>query len=220
MGNMLKGLAEKEGSSIDKLTDTSVADTDYAFGGSLFGEDEVDGENVAGWDSLKFNTLWYNYPSKQIEHLGKNKKDIYENHCAINVSEALYQSGIRYAGNCTAQSCPNGGGHIIRATDLKIKIDASTKNVKTIIRTSLKGSTYESFVKGKTGIIYFEDYWHRPTDAEGVRTGDHIDLWDGNETASDGAFWTWVRQTFPQLAERYNSSDLSKSKIVIFWEIK
>jgi hypothetical protein len=48
----------------------------------------------------------------------------------------------------------------------------------------------------------------------------HRYLMDGNEKASDGAFWTWVRQTFPQLAERYNSSDLSKSKIVIVWEIK
>lgn len=84
----------------------------------------------------------------------------------------------------------------------------------------LKGFNYISYVKGKTGIIYFEDYWQRA--GEQGRTGDHIDLINARGTmASIGAFRTWLRTTFPNFSENWaDMSDLKRSKKVIFWEVK
>jgi hypothetical protein len=90
----------------------------------------------------------------------------------------------------------------------------------------LTGATYEEAVKGKTGIIFFGDYWHRDTDKKGERTGDHIDLWNTNTLGSmtgvgGRTFRTWFRRTFPTFTEHVlSASDLTKSKVVIFWEIK
>jgi hypothetical protein len=72
----------------------------------------------------------------------------------------------------------------------------------------------------KKGIVYFEDYWARSTDTPPNRTGDHIDLWDGNELAGSTWIGTRLRLIFPWIAERFGTSDLRKSKKVIFWEIK
>jgi hypothetical protein len=79
------------------------------------------------------------------------------------------------------------------------------------------------YVKGKTGIIYFQDYWPRPGESRdhGPRTGDHIDLWNKNELASLGLIQSWLRRNFPGRAERwFDRSDYAKSIKIIFWEIK
>ena len=175
----------------------------------------------ATWKTITFKTLWENYPSSTVEHLDKNNNDIYEHHCAIHLSESLFQSGIEFIGDCSKYSCPNGRStHILLATSLSVKINVQTNGIKNILRKDLTGATYEAYVKDKTGIIYFENYWKRPQETDEKRSGDHIDLWNKNELASNGVLKTWLRQAFPSVAERLGSSDLTKSKNVIFWEIK
>jgi len=100
------------------------------------------------------------------------------------------------------------------------------KKVGTSAPKILTGPTYEEAVKGKTDIIFFQDYWHRDSDAKDVRTGDHIDLWNTNTLGSmtgfgGRTFRTWFGRNFPTFTERaLSASDLTKSKVVIFWEIK
>lgn len=129
--------------------------------------------------SLKFDDLWKNYPSK-VEHLDKNKKDIYDNHCAIKVSDALEKSGIKlkkYKGS----TCDNDGNnkkHALKAEDLANWL--KKQKIKGLGDPEVyDGSNYLDKIKGRTGIVYFEDYWPRPGESRdhGPRTGDHIDLW-------------------------------------------
>jgi Type VI secretion system (T6SS), amidase effector protein 4 len=96
------------------------------------------------------------------------------------------------------------------------KIDGMSKGV------SLTGANYLDYVKGKTGIIYFEDYAPRPGESRdyGPRTGDHIDLWNKNELGSLGLPLSWLRRNVPGIFEHFERSDYEKSKRVIFWEIK
>lgn len=68
--------------------------------------------------------------------------------------------------------------------------------------------------------VYFEHYWQRPKEKGTTRTGNHIDLWDGNELAGSTWIGTRFRLIFPWIAERFGTSDLRKSDQVIFWEIK
>lgn len=175
---------------------------------------------------LSFTELWDAYPSDALLHINaKTGENIFNDSCAINVSAALYLCGIRlrsYRGTkCWACPTPdeNGKGiHAIRAQELAdyLKTRPFADCPKPI---ELTGESYEEKVSGKTGIIFFQDYWLR--DGERTRSGDHIDLWNENKLASLGWLYTWTRRTFPQLSEDLLSmSDLRKSKVVIFWEIK
>ncbi|MGN7876261.1 T6SS effector amidase Tae4 family protein [Roseateles sp. 22389] len=59
---------------------------------------------------------------------------------------------------------------------------------------TITGENWEKRIKGRTGIVYFADYWTRGN--EKVSTGDHIDLWNGSRlTASglEGAAVTFLR---------------------------
>ncbi|AIN18677.1 hypothetical protein CH54_3326 [Yersinia rochesterensis] len=178
--------------------------------------------------SVYFDELWSAYPSSTIKHIDpKSKDDIFSDHCAINVSQALYQCGIlmkSFKGarcwNCPTPDSTGKGIHAIRAQELsdylksqKILPFAGGKKP-----LELTGKTYEDAVSDKTGLIFFQDYWLRS--GEKSPTGDHIDLWKNNKLASLGWLSTWARRTFPQASESYLSmSDLRKSTKVLFWEI-
>jgi hypothetical protein len=170
----------------------------------------------SNWNNLSFDNLWENYPSSSILHIDPSTgKDVFEDHCAINVSEALEKSGInlKLLGGTKCWNCSGSGNHLIRAQELADAISLNIKPVK------LKGENFESYVKGRTGIIFFQDYWQRNNQIG--RTGDHIDLWNKNELASVGFFLSWLRLTFPETSENFlDMSDLRISKSVWFWEIK
>jgi hypothetical protein len=185
--------------------------------------------------SVYFDELWSAYPSNRLKHLDpKTKKEAFADHCAINVSDALYQCGIllkSFKGtrcwhcvtankSATPDKSSGKGIHVIRAQELSDYL----KNQKALPFAGgkkvqkLTGKTYEEAVSGKTGILFFKDYWLRS--GEQSPTGDHIDLWKKDTLASLGWFSTWTRRTFPQMSENYLSmSDLRKSTDVLFWEI-
>ena len=82
-------------------------------------------------------------------------------------------------------------------------------------------ANFEKMLDGKTGIIFFKDYWFRSGQTQ--RTGDHIDLWNENELASLGYLLTQSRLTFAEqfeVSSLVDWSDYHKSTQVLFWEIK
>jgi RHS repeat-associated protein len=172
---------------------------------------------------VKFNNLWEKYPGHHIDHKNpKTDKEQYDNQCAIELSESLLKNGVslkNFSGG-TCSNCSVEQKHALVAQQLatfllnKIKFSGTEP-------VYLTGKNYEDYVDGKTGIIFFKDYWHRDSDAKGGRTGDHIDLWNKNELGSVGWGMTWLRQSLPTVTEYLlRTSDLTKSKQVIFWEIK
>ncbi|MBL7128697.1 MAG: hypothetical protein ISS16_06895 [Ignavibacteria bacterium] len=169
---------------------------------------------------IQFKDLWKNYPTEKIIHINPStKEDTFDSHCAINVSEALFKSGIglkSFKGQRCWNKCPSGKNvHAIRAQELanwlKTVPFKGCPNPK-----QYSGKNYEVNVEDKKGIIFFQDYWQRPNESGETRTGDHIDLWNKNELASIGLFLTWIRSIFP---DWFGMSDLNKSKTVLFWEI-
>lgn len=181
---------------------------------------------IVSHTTIKFEKLWDNYPSDSIKHTdSKTGKDVFDDHCAINVSQSLYSCGVllkSFKGTkcwaCPSKDSSGKGIHVIRAQELASYL--STRPFAGCPAPQhLTGSTYEAAVKGKTGIIFFKDYWQRS--GESGRTGDHIDLWRESKLASIGGALTFIRQTFPGIAENYlDMSDLRRSSEVLFWEIE
>ncbi len=176
-------------------------------------------------DTIPIRDLISNFPNSwfsEIEHPdSKTGKDCFGIHCAINMSEAIIESGqdlINYSG-VTCWNCKDKNGkHALRAEELAIWLETHPSEVGAEA-VELTGANYEDYVQDKVGIIFFKDYWQR--DGESGRTGDHIDIWNKNELESIGVISTWMRRTFPNFSENYlDMSDLRKSKKVLFWELK
>lgn len=171
---------------------------------------------------VTFKELWDNYPGKEKEYK-HNAKNI-EDYCAIKVSIALVKSGIKLKGSFKGTfcwGCPEGGIHAIRAQELadwlKKRPFAGCPQVEV-----LKGKEFRKKLDGRTGIVFFQDYWQRSSDSGDNRTGDHIDLWDGrgmDKLASQGALGNFFGNTLGAYWDGVYS-DKNKSKEVWFWEIK
>lgn len=175
--------------------------------------------------TIKFADLWRNYPSDSIKHPdAQTGKDAFDDHCAINLSQSLYSCGVllkSFKGTkcwaCPSNDSSGKGIHAIRAQELATYL-GTRPFAGCPAPQRFTGSTYEAAVKGKTGIIFFQDYWQRQ--GESGRTGDHIDLWRESKLASIGGALTFIRQTFPSIAENYlEMSDLRRASEVLFWEI-
>jgi hypothetical protein len=109
----------------------------------------------------------------------------------------------------------HSAGHVLRAEELANAL--TDRNVPGVgKRQNLEAKGYASKIAGKTGIIFFKDYWMRDRDRDGVPTGDHIDLWQGRRMTSR-ASWLRVQLgiVMPGMWE-----DLEKAKCVYFWEVK
>jgi hypothetical protein len=175
---------------------------------------------------ISFSKLWDNYDNIKGTHLLNENKEDFSNYCAINLSHALLNTGI-ILNNFKGVKCwgckniKNNKKHAIRAQELANWLKNDSSNINGIEEpVFLTGNNFENFIDGKKGIIFFKDYWQRDSDIGTNRSGDHIDLWDGNELAGSTWFWTRFRLNLPWVAERFGSSDLSRSSEVIFWEIK
>lgn len=184
---------------------------------------------------VKFAQLWAAYPDSSIKHIDTTThKDVFSDHCAINVSQALLTCDIKlktFTGtrcwNCpTPDSSTQKGVHAIRAQELSDYL--MTRPFPGCPQpVVLSGENFEKNITGKTGIIFFKDYWLRGS--EKVPTGDHIDLWNKNELAGSGSISTFLRLTFPDFTETITSffageegrvTSLFKAKQVLFWEMK
>lgn len=149
---------------------------------------------------INFDKLWSLYPKITIKHINKNGIDEFNDHCAINVSDALINSGvslINFNGAKCYAKCPLGNNlHAIRAEELAKWISKNSKKINTSKYFELDGDNFLVSVKDKRGIIFFKDYWQRKGEDNQIRTGDHISLWDRGEMAGQSALITYLRLTW------------------------
>ena len=85
----------------------------------------------------------------------------------------------------------------------------------------ITGSNWQVKIKGRTGIVFFKDYWTRT--GERSPSGDHIDLWKGSKLTATGVLSqaeTFMRFTIGFSSVLYMYSDLGKSTQILFREIK
>lgn len=168
-------------------------------------------------DGVWFEDLWKNYT--KVDHLNKNGAQCFNNQCAIRVSHALIKSGIQ-PGGVKCWSCSLGMRHSIRATELAEWLVGAASDIKGISKPAFyTGDNYFQHIRGKQGIVYFENYWARNGEVS-TRTGDHIDLWWGKTMKASGSIITWGQRNIPWITEPLGRSNLQKAERVIFWEVR
>ncbi len=175
----------------------------------------------------QFEILTDNFPTSKgckVYHSYKKELDVFKGvHCAINLSEALLGSGYELPcvkgsmcwGECSTRKHRK---HIVNASVLGAFFLKKYRD-KVV---ELKGANYYKYVKGKKGIIYFENYWTKKEDRKGYPSGDHIDLWDGKKLLAYGGFGTWVRNHSNYTIEHGGAgpSPLQKAEKVYFIELR
>ena len=165
---------------------------------------------------VTFKQLWNSYPSDDSPCRTSGKSN-FSNQCAIRVGVALVGSGVKTTDLPGVKHCwhhPKSDGHVLRAQELAAGL--ARKRISGIgTGKTLTAKDFKSRIAGKTGIIFFKDYWQRSTDAEGRPTGDHIDLWNGSRLTG---LSSWFRVQWGIVMPGY-WSDLEKAKAITFWEV-
>lgn len=177
---------------------------------------------LPGVQPIKFATLWANYPdSHPCVTAQGNDPPGYSNQCAIKVSYALEKSGASLD-SFSGALCPNGSARSNRWAARAAELAAWLKKRPFCgcpYPKKVTGEDYEATIKGRTGIIYYKDYWLR--EGEKLPTGDHIDLWNGSRLTASGFAGTLA--TFLRFSVGIQSgpgfSDLRKAKEILFWNI-
>ena len=80
--------------------------------------------------------------------------------------------------------------------------------------SKINPKSFQDDLDGKTGIIFFKDYWQRGNESPDNRSGDHIDLWNEDEITGGSMITRSIYEFFGVV------SDLNNSKEVWFWEVK
>lgn len=105
---------------------------------------------------VTFNELWKNYPPKEYEH---NANTINE-YCAIHVSITLMKSGITLKSfeGVSCWGCPTNEKQAIRAEELTNWLN--DKPFAGCPKTEkFKRAEFRRKLGGRTGIVFFKDYW-------------------------------------------------------------
>jgi hypothetical protein len=170
---------------------------------------------------VRFDTLWKSHPSvngPEAPCSGRNGEPLFSNQCAIRVGVALAKCGVDTTKIPGAEHCwhhDQSAGHILRAEQLANGLHkANIAGVKTGI--GVKPDAIADQLRGKTGIIYFEDYWLRNGETTRNRSGDHIDLWNGTRLTTLSSFF---RIQWGVSIEGI-WSDFARSKRVVFWGVQ
>lgn len=166
-----------------------------------------------------FEKLWKNFPSKTIIKTKCTNKQPTTNkpftdYCAIMLSDCLIKSGINTS-SFAAKKCWSHPGrkHTLLAEELAHDLAKRPPPGFSRMKKVPAGS-FQSQLSGKTGVIFFKDYWQRGKESFASRSGDHIDLWNENKITGSSMFVRSVYEFFGAV------SDLNKSKEVWFWEVK
>lgn len=153
-----------------------------------------------------FVTLWNNHPNIKGDAPLLDKV-VYENQCAINLSAAWIRSGMNLTGYTGALSWEKDKPkYAIRAQELANWLNSPSSHLYSKV---LKFGGREAFEKinGKTGIIFFQNYW-------GVGAqGDHIDLWNGTRLTD---IFSWVR-IYARIGSFGLGTDYRQAQSVWFW---
>lgn len=172
---------------------------------------------------LSFASLWAGYPSSKPyldAKTGEPPKG-FENQCAMKVSVALHAAGIDLASFRGAHVFLGGKRAAIRAEELSSWLKSQRIAGMVSPPVDITGENWQDSIKGKTGIVFFANYWARAGEARSP-TGDHIDLWNGSRLTASGLEGAMV--TVLRFGLGVNSgpgfSDLGKATTILFWEVR
>ncbi|WP_198118329.1 T6SS effector amidase Tae4 family protein [Massilia rhizosphaerae] len=182
--------------------------------------------------AVQFSDLWENYVTGDPYRDPKSGKIPFgfENQCAIRVSLTLHKVGVAmksYRG--PDRMLIEGKPVAVRAQELAKWLALQPFCGLPTQPEEVTGENWKGLLAGRTGIVFFHGYWHRPGEATSRLSGDHIDLWNKNTlTPSVESFLRFrlginhVPNIFDRLRGGQDNfySDLGKSRQILFWEVK
>lgn len=178
--------------------------------------------------AVSFSELWDAYPKSAPCIDLSTGKPAFEDECAIRLGACLAATGITNNSFKGARCWFHGHppSHMLRAKEvaewLGLQPFAGCPSPETVT-----GRDWEAKVKGRTGILFFGSYWRR-TLKEREPSGDHIDLWNGEQlTPSVQTTWrftfgvprVWNPLSIVGVGPENLYSNLADSKRILFWEI-
>lgn len=176
---------------------------------------------------LQFSKLWNGHPLNNSEQtparmlkptkVGDTVLPVgapsFHNQCAIRMGVALHAAGLTLAqiGNPRVSWYhPKEEMYVLVAQELANGLkNANINGLGPMIKVQ-DPKNFHKELFGKTGIIFFKDYWRRT--GESQPTGDHIDVWNGYRTSAK-----WLIEWFSWLGYTEN---YGFSKEIWFWEVK
>lgn len=181
--------------------------------------------------ALEFKTLWANHPINRAtqtpciaprdgNYLGTQVRagfPTFDNQCSIRMGVALKAAGVQpsqISGCVTCGAHASDEMHYVRAQELGNALSrASIDGLgRTEVFSGADASQFYKKVYGRSGIMFFNGYWHRSTDSPGSNTGDHIDVWNGYRSSAK-----WLLEWFSWLGYY---SNYANAKEIKFWEVK
>jgi hypothetical protein len=141
---------------------------------------------------------------------------VFANQCAIRMGVALRRAGVTQGqmGGCAHCAVhPREEMHFINASQLANAIArGNLPGVGPIEKyKGAEAAEYYPKLFGRTGIIFFQDYWKRSSDS-GRPTGDHIDVWNGYRSSAK-----WLLEWFAWLGYYSNYGNAGE---ICFWEVE
>jgi hypothetical protein len=171
-------------------------------------------------EPITFEKLWTNYPDNYPYVDKKTGKPPvgYENQCAIKISSTFHKSGIEMKSYAFKDKITlNGKNTAILAENLAQWLKLVPFCGLPQKPEDITGENWQDKIKGKTGILFFKDYWLRK--GEKTSSGDHIDLWNKDRlTPGLASFWRFTLGF--DTSWLFDLSNLGDSKQILFWEIK
>lgn len=158
-----------------------------------------------------FSTLWSNHPNVKGDTPILDKKN-YENQCAINMGAAWLRSGMTLSGYMGVLSWEKDKPkYPIRAQELANWFTTPHSHLPFKLQ-KFRGKEVFEKIGGKTGIIFFQNYWGAGNQ------GDHIDLWNGSRL-TDWRTWARIHIRIGEygLHNLGAGSDFQKAASVWFW---
>lgn len=171
--------------------------------------------------AITFGALWANYPSSPpCDGKDARGEPAFSDQCAIRVGVALKKSGTTFKSYPKNGKCWFGHeDHVLRAEELAAWLKTAPRFCGWQKPNDVTGLKWEESIRGRTGIIFFKDYWQR--EGERGSSGDHIDLWNGSRltnSSARGVLTTFARFTLG-IQSGPGFSDLGKASQILFWNI-
>lgn len=182
---------------------------------------------VAGVVPVTFKELWSKFedgdPPYQVN--GRVPKG-FENQCAIRMSKTFHNVGVKMISFSQNNIKPEGKaptlGRILlngMSTATRANELAKWLTTRPICGVGQKqvitGANWKDKIAGKTGIIFFGEYWGRDGESADAASGGHIDLWNGSRITG---IYSYFRIQWG--VSLFGESDLNKSKRIWFFEVK
>lgn len=183
---------------------------------------------MAGIVPVTFKELWDNYEGGEPPYKVNGKvPPNFENQCAIRMSKTFHNVGVKMTTFSSNVVKPEGKattiGRILLSglsTATRANELAQWLNTRPICgigpKQDITGKNWADKIDGKTGIIFFGDYWQRDGEGADSASGGHIDLWNKNKITGTGSYFRI------QWGIVINGiwSDFSRSKRIWFFEVK